>query len=90
MKNTDRHIVNITEAKANLSKLVAEVEAGAEVLIGRAGQPSVLMIKFEATKQPRKAGALKGKIWIADDFDVLPDDLAEAFGIDSNPKSKIK
>jgi hypothetical protein len=28
-----------------------------------------------------RPGALKGKIKIADDFDVLPDDIAEAFGM---------
>jgi hypothetical protein len=26
-------------------------------------------------------GALKGRIWVADDFDELPDDIAEAFGM---------
>jgi hypothetical protein len=30
----------------------------------------------------RVGGQLKGKIWIADDFDELPPDIAEAFGIE--------
>ncbi len=30
---------------------------------------------------PRKLGALKGKIVIRDDFDDLPPEIAEAFGI---------
>lgn len=28
---------------------------------------------------PRRPGALKGRIWIADDFDVWPDDILETF-----------
>ena len=32
---------------------------------------------------PRQGGQLRGKIQIADDFDTLPDDLAEAFGMKS-------
>ncbi len=33
-------------------------------------------------KKPRRQGGMwKGKIWIADDFDVLPDDIADAFGM---------
>jgi hypothetical protein len=30
---------------------------------------------------PRKGGIWRGKVWIADDFDTLPDDIAEAFGM---------
>ncbi len=34
---------------------------------------------------PRKPGALKGKIWVADDFDETPDWLIDAFeGKDSH------
>lgn len=36
-------------------------------------------------RKPRQPGALKGKIWIADDFDVTPDWLIDAFeGKDSD------
>lgn len=35
-----------------------------------------------APKKPRRQGGMwKGKIHIADDFDVLPDDIADAFGM---------
>ena len=30
---------------------------------------------------PRQGGVWKGQVAIADDFDELPDDLAEAFGV---------
>lgn len=36
-------------------------------------------------RKPRQPGALKGKIWVADDFDVTPDWLIDAFeGKDSD------
>lgn len=30
---------------------------------------------------PRTPGSMKGEIWIAPDFDELPDDMAAAFGM---------
>jgi len=49
--------------------------------IGKAGKPLARLVKYENNRQTRRPGALKGKIKIADDFDVLPDDVAEAFGV---------
>ncbi len=34
-----------------------------------------------APPQPRQGGQWKGRVIIAPDFDVLPDDIQEAFGI---------
>lgn len=72
---------NISEAKAQLSALIEKVLAGEEVIIGKAGKPVARLVKYENRRNPRQPGALKGKIKISDDFDVLPDDLAEAFGM---------
>ena len=36
-----------------------------------------------ALKTPRRGGMWKGQVQIADDFDQLPDDLADAFGMQS-------
>lgn len=74
-------MANISEAKAQLSALVERVMAGQEVIIGKAGKPVAKLVRYEPTERPRKPGALKGKITIADDFDDLPDDVAEAFGM---------
>jgi prevent-host-death family protein len=73
-------VTNISEAKAQLSALIERVLAGEEVIIGKAGRPVAKLIRYDRREQPRRPGALKGKIRIADDFDVLPDDIAEAFG----------
>lgn len=74
-------ITNISEAKAQLSALIERVMAGEDVIIGKAGKPVARLIRYENSRQPRRPGALKGKIFIADDFDELPDDIAAAFGM---------
>jgi prevent-host-death family protein len=72
--------VNIHEAKSQLSRLLAEVEAGEEIIIARSGKPVARLISAKSSTQPRKPGALKGQIWMSEDFDApLPDDLLEAF-----------
>ncbi|MCF8053061.1 MAG: type II toxin-antitoxin system prevent-host-death family antitoxin [Desulfobacterales bacterium] len=75
-------ITNISEAKAQLSSLIEKVLAGEEVIIGKAGKPVAKLVRYNKPQAARKPGALKGKIIIADDFDKLPPDIAEAFGLD--------
>lgn len=75
-------ITNITEAKAQLSALIERVLAGEEIIIGKAGKPVAKLVRFERPRAPRKPGALRGKIHLADDFDELPADLRAAFGMD--------
>lgn len=74
-------ITNISEAKANLSKLIEQVLNGREVVIGKAGKPVAKLVPYQIDTRPRKLGAgrWKGKIWIADDFDELPADLLKLF-----------
>jgi prevent-host-death family protein len=74
-------ITTISEAKAQLSKLIAKVEAGQEVIIGRAGKPVAKIVPIGAGKAEWKPGALKGKIKMAPDFDKLPDDIARSLGM---------
>ena len=75
------HITNISDAKAHLSALIEKVLSGKEVIIGKAGKPVAKLVRYERNSEPRRPGALKGKIKIAKDFDELPEDIAEAFGI---------
>lgn len=70
-------IVNIYDAKTNLSKLLADVERGEEILIGRAGEPIARLSPVQ--RQSREQGFADGQIWIADDFDETSDDILEAF-----------
>ena len=76
-------VVNtVTEAKAHLSELLERVIRGEEVIISRAGKPVAVLEPYRQSGRPRQPGSLRGKIRIAEDFDVLPPDLAEAFGIE--------
>jgi prevent-host-death family protein len=62
--------VNIHEAKTQLSRLIAKVEEGEEVIIARAGEPVAKLIRADRSTQRRKLGEYAGKIVIAADFDA--------------------
>ena len=74
---------NISEAKAELSALIEAVTRGEEVLIGKAGVPVARLVRYTGAARPRQPGALKGAIKISADFDQLPPDIAQAFGIEA-------
>ena len=69
---------NVHEAKTNLSKLIEQALNGEEVVIAKAGKPLVRLVPVRQEKE-NCFGMDAGKIWMADDFDVLPDDLLAAF-----------
>lgn len=73
-------INTITEAKTQLSALVDRAAAGEEIIIAKAGKPLAVLVAYQPRRVRRVPGRLRGKIEIADDFDTLPDDIAEAFG----------
>jgi len=74
-------IDTISQAKAQLSMLVERVQAGEQVIIGKAGKPVAILSPYIAVMKDRVPGALRGKIQIADDFDQLPPDIAETFEV---------
>ena len=67
-------IVNVSQAKTQLSRLLARVEAGEEITIARRGAPVARLVAYRP-KGRRQPGALKGKIKITDAFfEPLPED----------------
>lgn len=67
-------IVNVHQAKTQLSRLLAQVEAGEEVVIARRGQPVARLVSCKP-RGKRQFGALKGKIALTDAFfEPLPED----------------
>jgi len=73
-------VVNIHQAKSQLSRLIEQVLQGHEVIIGRAGKPVARLVPFESVeKPPREPGLWRGKVRIAPDFDELPPELLAAF-----------
>jgi prevent-host-death family protein len=74
--------VGMHEAKTQLSKLVARVEDGEEIVITRRGEPAVRLVpERQGGGFASLAGAWRGRVEIAPDFDELPDDLAESLGM---------
>ena len=72
--------VNIHEAKTNLSRLLARVSAGEEVIIARAGKPIARLVPITEQPRQRVPGSAKGKVTISPDFDApLPESVLEAF-----------
>lgn len=72
--------VNIHDAKTRLSQLIARVEAGAEIVIARAGRPVARLVPLKPKPGPRRLGRLDGRCRIPDDFNApLPDDVLERF-----------
>lgn len=49
-------------AKANLSRLLDQVEAGEEVTITRRGKPVANLVAYEPARRKRVLGALRGQI----------------------------
>lgn len=60
--------INIYQAKTQLSKLVDEAAQGEEIIIAKAGKPVAKLVPLAT--QESKPGSLKGKIWLAEDFDA--------------------
>jgi len=73
--------VGMHEAKTKLSQLVERAEAGEDIVIARNGTPVARLVPVASTSSLAAVhGALRGQVHLADDFDELPDDIAEAFG----------
>ena len=71
-------LVNIYDAKTQLSRLIDRATAGEEILIGRSGKPLVRLVPVEDAS-PRTPGLLKGLAIPAALFDPLPDDELDAW-----------
>ncbi len=66
--------VNVHEAKTNLSRLLAQVEAGEDVVIARNGKPVARLVGVQKRGRPQP-DVLKGKVNIPDSFfDPLPEE----------------
>lgn len=76
-------IVNMHEAKTNLSKLVAKAAAGESFVIARAGKPLVKVVPIEEPEKPKKRefGWFRGQMSVPDDFDTMfQKEIEEMFG----------
>ena len=71
-------MLNLYDAKSQLSALVEEAAGGAEIIIAKAGRPRAKLVPIGPVA--RTPGRGKGKIRMSADFDApLPDDVLAGF-----------
>jgi prevent-host-death family protein len=73
--------VTVTEAKTQLSRLLERVADGEEIVIRRGPRPVAKIVGYTAEHKPRKPGALRGQIWMSDDFDEPDEEIERLFGM---------
>ncbi len=72
--------VTIYTAKTTLSRLLARVEAGEEIVLARGKKPIAKLVPFRAASTKRRFGALHGIISIGPEFFApLPEEEAAAW-----------
>jgi prevent-host-death family protein len=76
-------IVNVHEAKTQLSRLLLKVWSGEEVIIARDGKPVARLVPYETKPKKDWIGSQRGKIWISPNFDDEVD--PESWGLDEIP-----
>lgn len=75
-------LVNVGQAKTDLSKLLARVEAGEDVEIARDGVPVARLVRIEPSTSPGKRfvaarGSLRDSISLTKDFEFTEAELDE-------------
>ena len=72
--------VNVHDAKTNLSRYLARVEAGEAVLICRRNVPVAELRPIARRPETRPLGLAAGEFEVTDAFfEPLPDDILDAF-----------
>lgn len=74
-------IVNVHEAKTELSRLLERVERGEAIVIARAGKPVARLSRYEPPRdEPRPLGLARTTVSVSGDFDApFDDDLLDLF-----------
>ena len=78
--------VNIYEAKTQLSRLLAAVDSGEEVVIARRGEPRWRLTLIDDPTPTRTPGAWSGQVSYADGWKTWsPDEDLDWYGADGSP-----
>ena len=76
-------MLNMLEAKTNLSRLVEAVESGAEteIVIARNGKPAARLVPLQTKRVGVRIGVAKGEFEAPQDIDMGNDLILEMFGL---------
>lgn len=81
-------IVNIHEAKTQLSKLLEQVQRGRPFVIAKAGRPIARVVAVDAPEDSAemRLGFLSGELAVPEDFDRMGEaEIAALFGTEHDP-----
>jgi antitoxin (DNA-binding transcriptional repressor) of toxin-antitoxin stability system len=68
-------VVNMHEAKSNLSRLVKRAAAGERILIANHGKPAAMLSRIPRRGKKLPWDLYKGKVQMSEDFDAPLDEL---------------
>jgi prevent-host-death family protein len=71
--------VNVHEAKTHLSKLLARVASGEEIVIAKAGTPVAKLVPVTKTGKTRIFGCARGEFTVPDDFNDPDPEIEDLF-----------
>jgi len=72
-------VVNMYEAKTQLSALVDQAAGGEDVIIARNGKPQARITALVPARRSIKFGLLKGKYTVPDNFDAPNPEIEAQF-----------
>jgi len=73
-------VINIHEAKTQLSHYLQVVAAGGEVIIGKYGEPIAKLVPYVEKPKPKyRFGLAAGQFTIPDDFDAIDQRIIDMF-----------
>lgn len=71
--------IDIREAGVRLSELGELAWKGEEIVVTKDDEPYLCLTPYRKAKTKRKLGVLKGKIWIAPNFDETDQEIIDSF-----------
>ena len=80
MELDSAEMVNVHAAKTQLSKLLARVEGGEEIVIARAGRPVARLVPVQRRTWRDFVGCLKGQFEYPEDFNDPDPELERLWG----------
>ncbi|MBA4172144.1 MAG: prevent-host-death protein [Hyphomicrobium sp.] len=74
-------IVNMFDAKSNLSRLVEAVETGAEheIIIARNGRPVARLVPYALSESGQRIGVARGVFRVPESIDAINDQIEQLF-----------
>jgi len=74
-------VINMLQAKSNLSRLVESIEQGREreIVIARNGRPAAKLVPLSSTPPGSRIGIAKGMFKVPDDIDAHNAEVAQLF-----------